>query len=617
MHIAERDTASPSQDRPLSVGTPTVERSAAVNWYDHRPLHALYEAGKILAGPPTSGRVLSPVLNVLSSFMNLRSGAVALLVAPEDRLDDGGRNPYVLDEACRNPYVIAATTSSETPQPPDSGAMPRRVAETVLKTGVAVVIQNIALELPGSAPPPELVHAGVPAALLAVPICEHGLSSHVLGVLSAYRLQDPAEPLNLDQDRRILSMVANLVGQALRYRRMVLRDRERLISEAERYSKALEDIRAAAQPAPTGLPDIVGDSPPIRAVSERIRKVAPTRSTVLLRGESGTGKELFARALHQLSGRKDAPFIKVNCAALSETLLESELFGHEKGAFTGALAQKKGRFELADGGTLFLDEIGDISLAFQAKLLRALQEGEFERVGGTRTVRVDVRLIAATNKDLEFAVAKGEFRADLYFRICVIPIVLPPLRERPEDIPHLAREFLTRFNAENGTNLRFAPGAMGVIEKCFFPGNVRELENCINRVAALAAGPEIDPSELACQQDACLSAQLGSMRSLHSGAIGGLPTSRLSLPVLNAPPDSRDPASIGGATGPVRAPAPRPAPVSGTGSGTGSGMGPRDELIDAMERAGWVQAKAARLLGLTPRQLGYALKKHQIEVKKF
>ena len=182
-----------------------------------------------------------------------------------------------------------------------------------------------------------------------------------------------------------------------------------------------------------------------------------------LRGESGTGKELFARAIHDLSPRKAKPFVKLNCAALPESVLESELFGHEKGSFTGAVGQRAGRFELANGGTLLLDEIGEISASFQAKLLRILQEGEFERVGGTKTLKVDVRLVCATNKNLEEAVAKGEFRADLYYRINVVPIFLPPLRERPGDIPHLARAFVQRFNAENGRKMSISQSGLDVL----------------------------------------------------------------------------------------------------------------------------------------------------------
>lgn len=232
--------------------------------------------------------------------------------------------------------------------------------------------------------------------------------------------------------------------------------------------------------------EIVGNSGKMQEVFKIIERVANSNATVLIRGESGTGKELVARAIHYNSPRASKPFIAVSCAALPETLLESELFGHEKGAFTGAVGQKAGRFELAHQGTLFLDEIPEISPAVQVKLLRALQEREFERVGGTKTVKVDVRLIAATNRDLEQLVADGQFRADLYYRLQVIQIFLPPLRERREDIPALVEHFIAKFNAQNNKNIRYATKeAMDLLMNYSWPGNVRELENAIERAVVL------------------------------------------------------------------------------------------------------------------------------------
>jgi Nif-specific regulatory protein len=224
------------------------------------------------------------------------------------------------------------------------------------------------------------------------------------------------------------------------------------------------------------------------------RSVAAGRATVLLRGESGTGKEVIARAIHVLSPRSGGPFVRVNGAALSENLLESELFGHEKGAFTGATGERNGRFELADGGTLFLDEIGEVSPAFQAKLLRALQEREFERVGGNRPIKTDVRLICATNRNLEELVAQGSFREDLYFRINVVTLFLPPLRERREDIPSLVEHFLARYNADSRRGLALSPQALQIMLACNWPGNVRELENCVERCATMTRGAVIEVS---------------------------------------------------------------------------------------------------------------------------
>jgi len=230
------------------------------------------------------------------------------------------------------------------------------------------------------------------------------------------------------------------------------------------------------------------DSPAMRETLGMVARVAPSRTTVLIRGESGTGKELVARALHQQSDRADGPFIAVSCAALSETLLESELFGHDKNAFTGAVTEKKGRFELAHGGTLFLDEIGDIPAPVQIKLLRVLQQREFERVGGTKTIKIDVRLVAATNADLEQLIKESKFREDLYYRLQVIQIMLPPLRERTEDIPLLVEDFLHRFNQENGRNVtRITPDAMSAMESYYWPGNVRELENVVERCVVMSS----------------------------------------------------------------------------------------------------------------------------------
>ena len=246
-----------------------------------------------------------------------------------------------------------------------------------------------------------------------------------------------------------------------------------------------------------GFENIIGASAPMQEVFDTIRQVAPTRATVLIQGESGTGKELVARALHQCSPRAQGPFVPVHCAALAPTLLESELFGHEKGAFTGAVERRRGRFEMADGGTLFLDEIGEIDPALQVKILRVLEERKFERVGGTETVSVDVRLVAATNRDLKKRVEEGKFREDLFYRLYVVTLTLPPLREREGDVVLLARHYLKTLAAENG---RPAPGitaeAMDALAAYPWPGNVRELRNAIERMVVLGTGDKLTVREL-------------------------------------------------------------------------------------------------------------------------
>ncbi|MBY5405803.1 nif-specific transcriptional activator NifA [Rhizobium leguminosarum] len=392
----------------------------------------------------------------------------------------------------------------------------------------------------------------------------------------------------------LLKHIANLIAKA---------SRRELCSGGgsvpeEQQAGQIPKIKPKSHPTQVAKIDwIVGESPALKRVLATTEIVAATNAAVLLRGESGTGKECFARAIHALSIRKSKAFIKLNCAALSETVLESELFGHEKGAFTGALLQRAGRFELANGGTLLLDEIGDVSPQFQAKLLRVLQEGEFERLGGTKTLKVDVRVICATNKNLEVAVLRGEFRADLYYRINVVPIILPPLRQRDGDISLLAKVFLEQFNKANDRDLDFAPSAIDILSKCAFPGNVRELDNCVQRTATLASSNTIASSDFACQQDQCSSALLWK--------------------------DPRD----GNGNGPVHSLNPRDASLGGLGvnavtlSGSAAtveapGLTERDRLINAMVKAGWVQAKAARILGKTPRQVGYALRRFGIDVIK-
>jgi DNA-binding NtrC family response regulator len=246
-----------------------------------------------------------------------------------------------------------------------------------------------------------------------------------------------------------------------------------------------------------GAPSIVGEDPKLKHVTMALHRAAATDTTVLIEGESGTGKELFARALHVLSPRADGPFVAINCAAIPETLLETELFGHEKGAFTGATARKPGKFELAHRGTLFLDEIGDLPLTLQAKILRALEEKRFERVGGTAPIQVDVRVVAATNRNLKAAVAARQYREDLYFRLSVFPITIPPLRERLDDIPMLAKFFVDRFCRDlNKKPLMFAPAAVDEMRAYGWPGNVRELQNCMERAVILTEGDTIHARHL-------------------------------------------------------------------------------------------------------------------------
>jgi Nif-specific regulatory protein len=535
---------------------------------------------------------LSGVINLLASFLDMTNGLIALL-----------------DEEDQTSMVVGAGWSEATARE-HFERLPEEAVGQIVVSGASLVIHDMAAS-PLFADWSELNSgdASQCRSFVGVPIKGE---SRTIGTIMIEREGSNSSPHTLNEDERFLTMVANLVGQAVSLQTLIARDRERLMSDRYRLEKELEE-RSEAK---TGtISWIIGESAAIREVIEKIQLVARCNLPVLLCGESGTGKELFARAIHEFSPRKHKAHIRVNCAALSESVLESELFGHERGAFTGAVALRKGRFELADGGTLFLDEIGEISPAFQAKLLRVLQEGEFERVGGSRTIKVDVRLVAATNRKLEDAVLSGKFRSDLYYRISVVPIFLPPLRERPEDVVLLAREFLRRFNKEHSVSLTFSQRAIEVLSSCAFPGNVRELESCVRRTAALSKSSTIAQADFACSDGSCLSMVLGKSLSspAHPKGIG-----YIDLPII--PPALDRPVSTRRISEPKKfsADSASSEPMNDSRSGAEDGSSTeRDRLTEAMERSGWVQAKAARILGLTPRQMGYALRKHEIEIKRF
>jgi len=330
--------------------------------------------------------------------------------------------------------------------------------------------------------------------LLLERVQEHGVQSYCFLPLTTARRRLGAlvftsrQPATYDgSDLSFLQLVANqvavAVGNALAWQEIeALRDK---LASEKAYLE--EEVRSEHD-----FGDIVGENAALRAILAQVEAVAPVESTVLIRGETGTGKELIARALHSLSPRKDRTFVKLNCAAIPSGLLESELFGHEKGAFTGAIRQRIGRFELAHQGTLFLDEVGDIPLELQPKLLRVLQEREFERLGGTKTIRASVRVVAATNRDLKEMIAEGRFREDLYYRLNVFPIVLPPLRERTDDIPRLVRHFTQTFARRMGRRIETIPSSvMDALVRYPWPGNVRELQNVIERAVILSKGPAL------------------------------------------------------------------------------------------------------------------------------
>jgi Nif-specific regulatory protein len=309
----------------------------------------------------------------------------------------------------------------------------------------------------------------------------------VVGCLSAER-PSQAE-VSLAADRRLLSLVANVIAQSVHFHSVTEERLSVLRTENERLQVQLQ---TSLRP-----PNMIGNSNAMRSVYMHIEQVAGSITTVLIRGESGVGKELVARALHEQSPRKGKAFVKFNCAALPESIIESELFGHERGAFTGAVAMRKGRFEIADGGTIFLDEIGDLSPATQVKLLRVLQEKEFERVGSQTPIRCNVRIIAATSRNLEEMIEQEKFRADLYYRLNVFPIYVPPLRERKSDILLLADHFVEKFSKSSGKNVRrVSTAAIDLLASYHWPGNVRELENCIERAVLLCPDKAIEAHHL-------------------------------------------------------------------------------------------------------------------------
>jgi len=338
------------------------------------------------------------------------------------------------------------------------------------------------------------------------------------------------------------------------------------LDELELKVRRLIEAEQGAGAGPAAEDGMIGSSSQIEAVRALIRKVAAARSPVLITGETGTGKELVARAIHRSSPRRDGPFIAVNCSALPTTLLESELFGYEKGAFTGADRQKQGRFELADGGTLFLDEIADTDLAIQAKLLRAVETGEFDRVGGTKPVRVDVRLLTATNRDIHEEAKRGGFRDDLYYRLNVFSVHLPPLRERPDDISPLAKHMLDRATAE--LNKKFeglTDAAMIALVRYHWPGNIRELANCIERAAVMAEGDRID--------------------------VNDLPPYVLADAVGAGPPSQTEPTALSEQTEQFE----------------------RQRILDALERYRWNRTRAAEELGIKRTTLQYKIRKYGLD----
>ena len=501
-------------------------------------LETLYEISKVLSGSLNIEGTVPYIFRLLKRLMGFERVTLTLYDPSTDQI------------------VVRAASSGKLRK--EGFRKGEGITGKVWKYGVPIVIPDISKE-------PEFLNKlwrrknikGKKIAFIAVPIKSGG---NVIGVLSADK--EVSRRDSLDELTRFLNMVATLIANSFSLEKKVVEERRSLESEKKALEMELKRVYKELK-----IEGIVGRSRQIMEVLDLVHRVAPTNATVLLRGESGVGKELFARAIHFLSPRANKPFIAVNCAAIPENLLEAELFGYEKGAFTGAYGTKKGKFELADGGTIFLDEIGDMPLSLQVKLLRVLQEKEVERLGASKPIKVDVRVIAATNRELERLIEKGSFREDLYYRLNVVPIFIPPLRERREDIPILVQHFLGGFKREYAKEVQVSPEVMDALVNYGWPGNVRELQNVIERMVILDTDGVLTQEELPSE---------------------------------------------------LREKTPKPQAMTTKGGEPLNGESIWDiekRLIEkTLQETGFVIKETARRLGMTPRQVSYRIQKYGIRV---
>jgi Nif-specific regulatory protein len=491
---------------------------------ENRTLSALLEVSKVLNSSFDLGKNLSRTMRVLGDFLEMERGSV-----------------FLFDRNTKELKIVAAQGLTKEQIEKGKYKIGEGIVGRVLEKGSPMVIPNVGAEpLFMNKTGSRIQKSGI--SFLCVPIAFKG---EAIGVLSVDRIFKDKD-ITIDEDIRVLEIIASIIAQ---YVKLWKHFKE---SEQEREHLKLQ------LKGKYSLPNIIGASDRMQEVFESVHRVSDSKATVILYGESGTGKELIAKAIHYKSPRSKGPFVKFNCASIPEGLLESELFGHEKGAFTGAITARKGRFELAGGGTILLDEVGDLPINLQPKILRVLQEREFERVGGEKTIKVDIRLLAATSRNLEDLVSKGRFREDLFYRLNVVPIFMPPLRERKEDIPMLVEFFLKKYNEENNKEISFSPETLRILVDFNWPGNVRELENTIERLVVMSGSNNIRPSDLPISLKLPPHEELLQRESLKAG-IQDIEKS---------------------------------------------------SILDALEKTGWIQAKAARMIGLTPRQIGYKMKKY-------
>ncbi len=515
----------------------TATKSAPKVRREVEELSLLFDISRILDGSLDLREAVGPILKAMADRTGMLRGMITLLNRETGEISVEVAHGLSRSQRERGKYRLGEGVTGK-----------------VIETGMPMVVPHISeepqfLDRTGSRKGPRREDIS----FICVPV---KIGTDVVGALSIDRLF-PGE-VSLKEDVRLLSIITSMIAQAVKLRQAAAEERERLMEENLRLQGALQE---RFRPS-----NIIGNSKAMQTVYDLIAQVSRSDATVLIRGESGVGKELVAHAIHYNSPRSSRPFVKVNCAALPETIIESELFGHEKGAFTGAIAQRKGRFELAAAGSIFLDEIGDLSPATQIKLLRVLQEKEFERVGGTATLKVDVRVITATNRNLEELVTRGGFRQDLYYRLNVFPIHVPPLRERKTDILLLADHFIEKYSRAGHKNVRrISTPAIDMLMSYHWPGNVRELENCIERAVLLAADEVIHGHHL---PPTLQTAEASG--TAHSGTL------QEALDALE-----------------------------------------RDLIIDALKSARGNRAKAARDLGISERLMGLRVAKHGIDARRF
>lgn len=501
-------------------------------------LSLLFEISQLLDQSMDLKQVIQPVLKAVTEHLGLQRGTITLL-----------------DRVTGQISIEAAVGLSNSQRERGRYRLGEGITGAVVQSGEPRIIPRIADE------PTFLNRTGARkgqinrnVSFICVPI---KIGAETIGAFSVDKpcADDDAQ---LEEDVRVLSIISSLIAQAVKIRQTIMEEKRELQEENDRLH---EELKQRFRPS-----NIIGNSKAMQNVFDLVAQVSHSETTVLIRGESGTGKELVAHAIHYNSRRADKPFIKVNCAALPETVIESELFGHEKGAFTGAISTRKGRFELANGGSIFLDEIGDLSPTTQVKLLRVLQEREFERVGGNDTIRTNVRFITATNRDLEGLMEENQFREDLYYRLNVFPIHVPPLRDRKSDILLLADHFVEKYARQNHKEMhRISTPAIDLFMNYHWPGNVRELENCIERAVLLSVDGVIHSHHLP--------PSLQSAESTNTHLAGTLQEALDNLE--------------------------------------------RELVLDALKSTKGNMAKAARNLGVTERIIGLRVTKHNIDTRVF